>query len=75
MTNDLPILPRIVLERVCTDPRDGRSDHDVTTALTHDHWATLSRYYSCFPDVFWQEADNITTYRAERLRDKLASMS
>ena len=75
MRNDLAILPRVILEHMATDPRDGRSDHDVTTALTHDHWATLSRFYAEHPAAFHAEADRSWGARAERLRDKIASLS
>ena len=72
--NDLPILPRVA-ERPATDPRDVLSDHDVTTAITHDHWATLSRFYAENMKVFQAEADRSWSHRGERLRDKLASLS
>jgi len=74
MRNNLPILPRVA-ERPATDPRDVLSDHDVTTALTFDHWTTLSRFYAQNMAVFQEEADKSWGGRAERLRDKLASLS
>jgi hypothetical protein len=73
--NDLSITRFFDLEHMATDPRDGRSDHDVTVALTHDHWATLSRFYAEHPAAFHAEADRSWGPRAERLRDKIASLS
>jgi Mlc titration factor MtfA (ptsG expression regulator) len=72
--NNLPILPRIILERQGSRA-DARNDHDVTTALTHDHWTTLSRFYAEHPAEFFAEADRSWGPRAERLRDKVASLS
>ncbi len=70
----ISILP-LVDERIATDPRDVLSTHDVTTAITHDHPATLSRFYAEHPSAFWEEADRSWGPRAERLRDKIASLS
>jgi hypothetical protein len=73
--NDLSITRFFDLEHMATDPRDGRSDHDVTTALTHSHWATLSRFYVEHTAVFRAEAERAWGGRAERLREILASLS
>ena len=54
---------------------DVLSDHDVTTSLTFDHWTTLSRFYAENMAVFQEEANKAWGGRAERLRDKLASLS
>jgi len=72
--NDLAILPRVP-EGPATDPRDVLSDHDITTALTFDHWATLSRFYAENMKAFQAEADRSWSHRGERLRDKLGSLS
>jgi len=74
MRNDLSILPRVD-EAIATDYRDGRSDHDVVTALAQAHPAYLSRFYAEHPVQFREEADRSYGPRAERLRDKLASLS
>lgn len=72
--NDLPILPRVILERAGTRA-DALNDHDVTVAITHDHWSVLSRFYAQNMKAFQAEADRSWSHRGERLRDKLFSLS
>jgi hypothetical protein len=72
--NDLPIVPSIIMERQGSR-REAFRSYDVTKAITHDHWATLSRFYAKDPCAFWNEADRAYANRGERLRDKIASLS